>query len=471
MGPPGDRVRWRHRLSLRSRITLVTTLVVALVVAVGGVLVLVALESELEDAADRAGVLRAGEVAALAEQGDLPARLEPMRDPESYAQVVAGSELVAASGDAGSQDLFGLPEQRPGESTVREVGSLPLAAAGPYRVVSRGVTTPSGPVTVHVAVPVRDLEHTISTAGEIMLAGLALLVLALGTVLWFAIGRTLAPVEAIRTRADAITADRLDQRVPVPPQADEVGRLARTVNQMLTRLEGAAERQRRFVADAAHELRTPIASLRVQLETAGERHPEAHLGDLVGETDRMQALVDQLLLLARADEGAPWLRLAPVDLDDVVGAAVTSLGPGGELVDTSAVEPVQLRADAALLERMVRNLVENAVKHGSGVVGVALARQGGEAVLVVDDDGPGIPPDRRQEVFGRFVRLEEARDRARGGVGLGLAIVAEVVHAHGGRVRIEDAPAGGARFVVELPADEQDARRGPDSRAPRERGG
>ena len=263
MSPPRVRVPWRHRLSLRSRITLVTTVVVALVVAVGGVLVLVALESELEDAADRAGVLRAAEVAALAEQGDLPARLEPMRDPESYAQVVAGSELVTATGDAGSETLFGLPEERPDQVTVREVGRLPLPAAGPYRVVSRGVATPTGPVTVHVAVPIRDLEHTISTAAEIMLAGLFLLVLALGTVLWFAIGRTLAPVEAIRIRADAITADRLDQRVPVPPQADEVGRLARTVNQMLARLERAAERQRRFVAAAAHELRTPLASLRV----------------------------------------------------------------------------------------------------------------------------------------------------------------------------------------------------------------
>ena len=460
-----DRLPLRHRLSLRLRITLITAVVVAVVVAIGGLLILVALESELEDAADQAGLLRADEVATLAEQGDLPTPLEPMRDPESYAQVVAGSELVTATDDPGSDNFFGLPEQEPGETSIREVSRLPLDASGPYRVVSRGVTTPTGPVTVHVAVPVGDLEHTINTAARILAIGLSLLVIVLATVLWFATGRTLAPVDAIRTRAEAITAERLDQRVPVPPQEDEIGRLARTVNRMLARLERSAERQRRFVADAAHELRTPIASLRVQLETAGHRNPGSELGDLVEETVRMQALVDQLLLLARADAEAPWLRLTTVDLDDVVHSAAASLGSGGHVVvDVSAVEPVQLPADAALLERVVRNLLENAVGYAAAVVRVSLTASDGVAVLIVDDDGPGIPPDRRDEVFERFVRLDDARDRGRGGVGLGLALVWEIVEAHGGRIHVEGAPSGGARFVVELPADGDPGR----GRAPRE---
>ena len=190
MAEAGDRLPWRHRLSLRFRITLVTAVVVAVVVAIGGVLILVALESDLEDAADAAGRLRADEVAALAEQGDLPARLEPMRDPESYAQVVAGAQLVTAT-DPGSA-LFGLPDQQPGQTTIEEVPRLPLDATGPFRVVSRGVSTPTGTVTVHVAVPIGDLEHTVTTAARIVGIGLSLLVVVLATVLWFAIGRTLA---------------------------------------------------------------------------------------------------------------------------------------------------------------------------------------------------------------------------------------------------------------------------------------
>jgi signal transduction histidine kinase len=447
-----DPVPWRYRRSLRFRITLVTAVVVALVIAIGGVLILVALESDLEQAADDAGVLRADEVATLAERGTLPDPLEPMRDPESYAQVVAGSEVVTATDGHGSDHPFGLPEQAPGETSIADVARLPLDATGPYRVVSRGVDTPTGPVTVHIAVPVDDVEHTVKTAARIVAIGLSLMVLALATVLWFAIGRTLAPVNAIRVRADAITAERLDRRVPVPPQRDEIGRLARTVNQMLSRLESSAERQRRFVADAAHELRTPIASLRAQLETADRRRPGTELDDLVAETLRMQLLVDQLLILARADADTSWARRVVVDLDDVVDSAVASLDPSPQItVDTSAVEPVQLTGDAGLLERVVRNLLDNAVGYATAAVRVSLSAEGGVAVLTVDDDGPGVPVGRREEVFERFVRLDDARDRDRGGVGLGLAIAEEIVRAHGGRVLVEDAPSGGARFVVTLP--------------------
>ena len=272
--------------------------------------------------------------------------------------------------------------------------------------------------------------------------------------MWLALGRTLAPVEAIRARADDIAGHTLDQRVPEPVQHDEIGRLARTVNRMLGRLERSAERQRRFVADAAHELRSPIASLRVLLESARDKGGgQGHEGDMLAETVRMEGLVDQLLLLARADADVPWLRVSTVDLDDVVDEAVAGLGPAGRIeVDISAVEPVQVSGDPALLERLVVNLVQNALAHAQETVRVSVSRgEGGQAVLTVDDDGPGVPEDRRDDIFDRFVRLDPSRERGRGGVGLGLAIVAEIVHAHGGTVEVSDAPGGGARFVVELP--------------------
>jgi signal transduction histidine kinase len=167
----------------------------------------------------------------------------------------------------------------------------------------------------------------------------------------------------------------------------------------------------------------------------------------------MEGLVDQLLLLARAGGDDSWLRLSTVDLDDVVDSGVSSLATGGPVtVDTSAVEPVQLVCDARLLEQVVRNLVQNATDHARASLRVSLFEgDGGVAVLTVDDDGPGVPPDRRADIFERFVRLDDSRDRVRGGVGLGLAIVSEIVRAHGGRIHVGDSSLGGARFVVELP--------------------
>jgi len=177
------------------------------------------------------------------------------------------------------------------------------------------------------------------------------------------------------------------------------------------------------------------------------------VSDMLHETARMEGLVDQLLLLARAGADDSWLRLSLVDLDDIVDSGVGWLGTDAAVtIDTSAVEPVQLSGDAALLEQVVRNLVQNATGHARENVRVSLSAVDGEtAVLTVDDDGPGVPPDRRADIFERFVRLDDSRDRIQGGVGLGLAIVSEIVHAHGGRIHVGDSDLGGARFVVELP--------------------
>jgi signal transduction histidine kinase len=456
MADDRGRLAWLHRVSLRLRITVLTALVVAVAVALGGILIMVSLESELLGAADDVGKERAQELSSLAASGGLPTSLPEMEDPETPAEVVSSGRVVAATpGFAGSSGL-GLPARAPGEIDVDEVSRLPLDIPGPYRVVAQGVDTPTGPSTVFVAVPVHDVEHAMSAATRIGGIGLSVLVGVLAAVMWLAIGRALAPVNAIRTRADAISGQSLDLRVPMPAQQDEIGRLARTVNQMLERLQQSAESQRRFVADAAHELRSPIASLRVQLETArdGDWSDErGRVGDLLHEAARMEGLVDQLLLLARAGGDDSWLRLSTVDLDDVVDSGVSSLATGGPVtVDTSAVEPVQLVCDARLLEQVVRNLVQNATDHARASLRVSLSEgDGGVAVLTVDDDGPGVPPDRRADIFERFVRLDDSRDRVRGGVGLGLAIVSEIVRAHGGRIHVGDSSLGGARFVVELP--------------------
>ena len=455
MTSEGSAVPWRHRLSLRTRMTVVTVLAVGVVVAAGGTVFLLALRHELIENADDAGGERAQEVVDLAAEGDLPRPLPVIEDSETYIEVVARGELVTASEGLGPENLFDVAEQPVGGMVIYEIERLPLEESGPYRVTARGYDTGAGPMTVLVAVSVEDAEDMIVQATEIAVVGLSGLVAALAALMWVAIGRTLAPVDAIRARADAITSETLSSRVPEPAQHDEIGRLARTVNQMLDRLEHSADRQRRFVADAAHELRSPIASLRVQLEAAGgDAVDDVRKADLLHETTRMQGLVEQLLVLARADPDAAWMRPGPLDLDDVIDTVVGGMSePTRVRIDTSSVQPVQVSADGDLIETMVRNLVDNAVRHARSVVHVRLSQEGAAAVLSVDDDGPGVPARQREEIFGRFVRLDTSRGRDAGGVGLGLSIVQQIAHAHGGRVSVEEGPLGGACFTVELPTE------------------
>jgi len=370
---------------------------------------------------------------------------------------VSDGRVLASSPNVRRLGALDLPEEPPGTTEVLAVERLPVRESGPYRVVAQGFESSSGSATVFVAVSIEDIDDTVSAATEVGVAGLPILVLALSAAMWVLIGRTLAPVEAIRSQADAITGRRLDRRVPEPARQDEIGRLARTVNAMLARLQDSADRQRRFVADAAHELRSPIASLRAQLETARDpRGCEAEeiRRDLLDETVRMQRLVDQLLLLARTDAGTVQPRRAAVDLDDTLDSvAAYCAANNGVRIDLSAVEPVQVLGDPDLLEQLVRNILDNAVRHAEREVRVTLSTADGQAVLTVDDDGPGIPAESRREIFHRFARLDRARDRDRGGVGLGLAIVADVARVHGGTVDAGDAPGGGARLRVRLPID------------------
>jgi signal transduction histidine kinase len=271
---------------------------------------------------------------------------------------------------------------------------------------------------------------------------------------WQVVGRALAPVAAIGDEVDAISAAELHRRVPDPGSRDEISRLARTMNRMLARLQGAQEAQRRFVSDASHELRTPTASIRQHTEVA-LAHParvtvEGLAEPVHAEALRLQRLIDDLLLLARADEAGLALRRVPVDVDDLLLAEADRLRQTLR-VDTSGVTAGRVLGDPGGLRRMLRNLADNAARHASSAVALGLTTQDGSLVVTVDDDGPGIPAESRQRVLDRFVRLADARARDEGGSGLGLAIVTELVAAHGGGVRIAQAPLGGARVVITLP--------------------
>lgn len=449
-------------MSLRLRIVLVTAVAVTGLITVVDALTMMSVRSAFVEAATELSQDRATEVAELAVAGGLTHRLPTVDEGETIVQVVSAGAVVSRTANVSEAPMLRLSWPEPGAMQSLDVDDLPGAGRGPYQVTALGTSSPGGPLTVLVAVTTEDMEEVVAEAVATGSLGLLLLVLPLGMLLWVAAGRTLAPVEAIRERADAITAENLTERVPEPPRRDEIGRLARTINAMLGRLERSSAEQRRFLANAAHELRSPVASLRAQLETIREGdltaaggNESTHLAGLMAETLRMQALVDQLLLLARSDAGQARRVRVAVDLDDVVAAVV-----GAQLlerrrpeiaIDTAEVAPAQVVGDPVVLEQVVRNLLDNAVRHASRTVRVSLEQGPGEAVLTVDDDGPGIPAASREEVLRRFTRLDASRDRFNGGVGLGLAIVDEVVRAHGGSVSVLDAPDGGARLRVRLP--------------------
>jgi signal transduction histidine kinase len=262
-------------------------------------------------------------------------------------------------------------------------------------------------------------------------------------------------VEAIRARVADISASDLNERVPVPEHRDEISALATTMNAMLSRIESGQAAQRRFVGDASHELRSPLATVISALEV-GVAHPELldqelATTTLLPEAQRMKLLVDDLLLLARADEQGLALRHDDVDLDDVTATEVVRLRRETSLHVGSDLTPARVFGDAERLSRMLRNLLDNAARHAATRIDVGVRTDGRWAVLSVGDDGPGIPQAERARVFERFVRLDHDRARSGGGAGLGLAIVAEIVVAHHGGVQIEPREGGGTVVNVQLP--------------------
>ena len=299
-------------------------------------------------------------------------------------------------------------------------------------------------------------------AGVALLIGLPLLIGLVGFTTWRVVGAALAPVESIRSEVASIGATDIANRVPVPASGDEVAGLATTMNKMLDRLEGAQRQQRRFVSDASHELRSPLAAIRQHAEVA-EAHPDrttprALARVVLAEEDRLERLVDDLLLLARSDEGGLGLRRAVVDLDDLALDEAHRTATPGLLIGTTGVDTTRVVGDATLLRRAIRNLVDNAARHAVRRVEVSTRTDGGTAVISVHDDGPGVPPEHRDSVFRRFVRLDDSRSTTDGGAGLGLAITRDIVAAHDGCVTIGDSPLGGAAVTIELPKREVEDR-------------
>ncbi|MET0771451.1 MAG: HAMP domain-containing sensor histidine kinase [Candidatus Limnocylindrales bacterium] len=396
------------------------------------------------------------EIATQIRATDDPAGIQLRAGDEQVVQVIGSSgRILAASPDGASEPA--IPSARRGTEPV-EVTLVVDGEAGPYVALGSIVTTATGdPVTLIVARPMDDVIETIQALAGLLWWGVPILLVVVGMSTWWVVGHALRPVDSMRREVDAIGTSALDRRVQVPGTGDEIARLASTMNRMLDRLEDARQRERRFVSDASHELRSPVASIRQHAEVAAA-HPEAvSSGDLaetvLAEGLRLQHLVDGLLLLARADEQAIRVDATPVDLDDIVLDAVRRLRSDPRLsVDGTGISAARVRGQRALLVRLVDNLTDNASRFARSRVAVALSADGaGWAVLRVEDDGPGIAAPDRERVFERFVRLDEGRAQGAGGSGLGLAIAREVAMGHGGSITITGSSLGGARFEVRLP--------------------
>jgi len=430
---------WR---SVRGRTTLGATLVVALALVIGSVLFYGILNSSVHAGSERAAEQRLEELADRLE-GPGGREIDTL-DDEIVQLLDEDGSVRAASEDA--RDELG--------ATALPVGDGPqrITIDGePMLVVSEDV---DGDGMLVLAVSVEEGEETLATVALLLAIAVPLLLVLVAVTTWLVTGRALRPVTRIREEVDGITAERLHERIAVPASADEIAALASTMNRMLDRLDSSATAQRRFVSDASHELRSPLATIRQHAELA-QAHPSAtsigELAEVVSEEGlRLQGIVESLLLLARLDEGASTLHEA-VDLDDLALGEVRRLRAAGVEVDGSGIRAARVEGDPRLLGQLLRNLADNAVRHSAGRVAISVVPQDRHVFVMVEDDGAGVPPDERERIFERFVRLDEARSRDAGGSGLGLAIAHGIAAASAGTVSVDDSRWGGARFVVTLP--------------------
>ncbi|OZE86437.1 two-component sensor histidine kinase [Rhodococcoides fascians] len=449
--------------TVRVRSAVASTVVLAVCLIVAGGALIGILYSSLESSARTAAGARAVQVSEQLET-DLPAQV----DESSLAtdgqigvvQVIDAAGAVTASSRADGGRPLSTVEVAP--STTQDLGRIEQGDDGDFWVTARGAETAAGPVTVLVGADREPVEQVVSTVAVLLgiVGPVVVALVALAT--YRLVGAALSPVERIRTRVASISNSDLGERIPVPQSRDEIARLAVTMNRMLERLQAGQRAQQRFVSDASHELRSPLSTISAALELAAAR-PElidASLIDesLLPEARRMRRLIEDLLLLARSDEKQVPLDAIDVDLDDVMYEEGKRIEAITDLTVDTFIVPVRVTGDQPALARMVRNVVDNAARHAATRIELSCTQSDGFAVIVIDDDGPGIPEQQRQRVFDRFVRLDASRTRGEGGAGLGLAIVAGTVAAHTGSVTVSRSPLGGARFEMRIPMHSPTAR-------------
>lgn len=435
--------------SVRVRATAASIVIVAIALTIAGVVLLGVLRESQIKSIDTTLELRTNDVAALIDEDGAFETLSVKDDEDGFVQIIDAAGKVVAS----STNIANEPRIIAGGEGSNTTMQFPQLDHDDFRV-HVNFTASDPQFSIVVGTNLEDVNDVLATTRRSLGIGLPILLLLIAGMIWVVIGRALRPVEAIRSEVADIGGGDLHRRVPEPQTDDEIGRLARTMNAMLDRLETADVAQAQFVSNASHELRTPIAVIRHELEV-GLRGDDVLLREIAAEVleedVRMQRLVEDLLLArrdGRAGEALPVARLL-VDLDDIAFGEALRVQTD-KTVTTSGVSAGQVRGDPDQLARVVRNLLDNALRHAASRVDISVtSTPDGLVVLSIDDDGDGVAEADRERIFERFGRLDEARARDDGGSGLGLAIVAGLVKDHGGTVTVATSPAlGGARFAI-----------------------
>jgi len=437
-----------------------TTVGLAVALVAGALLLRGTLQASLTRGVDNTARQGGQEVVALINGNQLPAGPLPGGAWTLTIQVL-GPHGRVVDASPGADELVPLLSPAQAAALAR-TGRAVLLDGRPHGIpyLMRVVALPAnGGQTVISAAAYTEVRDSMMALGRALIVATPLLLLLLAGATWLVVGSTLRPIAALRRGAQMVTATGKPRELPVPEARDEVRTLAITLNDMLARLDSAQRRQRSLVSDTAHELRSPIASIRAQLEVALD-HPEQQdwnqTGrDVLADTLRLSRLAEDLLVLARLDEYQPRTGGGrPVDLAALITVEAERSAGGRVPVTARAAGPCVVTGEVEALRRLLRNLIENALRYAKSGVEVTARREAGDAVLTVTDDGPGIPAADRERAFDRFVRLDDARSRDEtetGGAGLGLAIVRAIARTHGGSAYLESA-APGVRAVVRLPA-------------------
>lgn len=442
-------------------------MVVAFALVAGGAIVGFALHREAEQSVKGVAATQARWVERLATDGPVP-RILPAVDSArlTLVEVLDGQGRTLAA----SEQIIDSPDDerhRGSRSDDREFGRLDEGRrnhlklrGGPWFTESAPAVLDGKPVLVVTFTSLAEYERAIESVGRLLALAFPVLLLLVAGSTWLLVGRSLRPVERIRHEVELITAGSLNTRVDEPKTNDEIGRLAITLNDMLERLQTSVARQRRFVADASHELRTPVTNIAAALDVA-QRYPDRtdwpEVGaDVAAQNQRMAALIEDLLLSAKMEDQATKSPPELLELASIVAREVEGLGAVAPTIMVSDESGgAQVLGDERRVGRVVRNLVANAARHAESRVVITIFQTDDEVELRVADDGPGIALEARERIFQPFVRLDQHRARSLGGTGLGLAIVADLVSEMGGTVGVvpnEPHDIGGAVFVVHLPA-------------------
>ena len=450
-----------NRLPIRLRLTLVFALAMAVVLLLAGWLVYARVSTNLDSALDEQLRSRAQDVSALVRRdGSLKSTHGTLIEQgETFAELLStNGSVLDATNPVGRTPLLPpseLAHALRGPAFI-DRSSVP-GLDEPARMLALPVQRGQSRLVLVVGATRANRTETLASLRNAFLIGGPLALILASLAGYGLAGAALRPIEAMRRRAADISASSLDDRLPVPPTGDEVSRLGETLNEMLTRIGDGLARERRFVADASHELRTPLALLKTELELALRRSRsteelEAAIRGAAEDTERLSRIADDLLLLARAEQGRVPLRREPIDVADVLETVAGRFQSRAEsqrrdLSVTTDDDPLVVSADRTLLEQALANMVDNAFTHGAGRVTLTAEQRNGSAELHVRDEGGGFPPDFLNQAFERFSRAQKTTAK---GSGLGLAIVETIAEAHVGRAGAANAPGGGTDVWLAL---------------------